>query len=361
MTATTPQVMEDFAPRTDLKLSRKVLVTGHAGYIGTVMTRVLQAAGHEVVGCDTGYFEDCDLDSLPNDFIAIRKDIREISEADLSGFDAVIHLAALSNDPLGELNPDLTFEINYQASVRLAKFAKAAGVKRYLYSSSCSMYGSAGEDAVSEEAPLRPLTAYAESKVRVEEEVSKLAGDGFTPIFLRNATAYGASPRFRADLVLNNLSCWAFTTKSIRIMSDGTPWRPIVHIEDISRAFAAALTAPVELVHNQAFNVGRNSENYRVRDIANIVQEVIPGCSVAYAGAGEPDPRSYRVDFSKIARTLPSYQPQWDARRGVRELYGRFLSHGMTVEDFQSGRFTRLVQLKRLLDSARLDSSLRWS
>ena len=341
-------------------LPQKVLITGHAGYIGAVMVPLLRAAGHEITGCDTYYFEGRDVVESPRAFKVIRKDIRDLCDHDLEGFDAIVHLAALSNDPLGELNPGLTLEINFSASVRLAKIAKSAGVKRFLYSSSCSIYGAAGDDVLDETAPLRPVTVYAESKVRTEEALSKLASDGFSPVFFRNATAYGVSPSLRADLVLNNLCCWAYTTKRIRIMSDGTPWRPIVHIEDIARAFAAALVAPVEAIHNQAFNVGRNAENYQVRDLASIVHEVIPGCRVEYVGNGGPDPRSYRVDFGRIARTLPSFQPEWDARQGVHQLFQSFRTNGLTREDFEGWRFTRLAQLKRLIAAGQVDASLRW-
>ena len=324
------------------------------------MVPLFRRAHHNLVGLDLNYFSECDFGPRAEAIPAIRKDIRDLDENDLRGFDAVVHLAALSNDPMGELIPELTLDINYRASVKLARLAKAAGVKRFLYSSSCSIYGAAGDQVMSENAPLKPMTAYAESKVRAEEEISALAGEGFSPVFLRNATAYGASPRFRADLVLNNLTCWAFTTKAIRIMSDGTPWRPIVHIEDIARAFLAALAAPVEKIHDQAFNVGLDAENYRVRDIAEIVKHVIPGCTVEYAGKGGFDPRSYRVDFGKIARALPDFQPKWNVGMGVEEVYAGFQRNGLSLEDFQGWRFTRLGQLRRLIDSGRLDASLRW-
>ncbi|MGH7349472.1 MAG: NAD-dependent epimerase/dehydratase family protein, partial [Candidatus Rokuibacteriota bacterium] len=277
----------------------RVLVTGHNGYIGSVMVPILQAAGHEVVGLDSFFFEDCSLLQEDHRVPALRKDLRDVRPWDLDGFGAVAHLAALCNDPLGDLHPEWTYDINHKASVQLASMARAAGVARFLHASSCSMYGAAGgDDLLSEEAPLRPLTPYAISKVRTEEDVSKLADRSFSPVFMRNATAYGLSPRLRADVVLNNLVCWAHTTGRIRIMSDGTPWRPIVHVQDIARAFAAALSAPREAIHNQAFNVGANGENYQVRELAEIVRDTVPGCAVEYADGAGPDPRSYRVNFS---------------------------------------------------------------
>jgi len=341
----------------------RVLVTGHNGYIGSVMVPVLQAAGHEVVGLDTYYFEDCTLGEEQSPGIPVlRRDIRGVTSKDLQGFEAVIHLAALCNDPLGDLNPAWTFDINHLASVNLAKSAKEAGVQRFLYASSCSMYGATATDtALTEDAPLNPLTPYAISKVRTEEDVAKLADSGFSPVFMRNATAYGVSPRLRADVVLNNLTCWAFTTGKVRIMSDGTPWRPIVHVQDISRAFAEALVAPRKAIHNQAINIGVESENYQVRDLANIVQETVPGCQVEYAGQGGPDPRNYRVSFAKLAHLLPNFKPKWTARAGASELYEAFQRVGLTLADFQGRKFIRLNQLKHLLDSNRLDQSLRWT
>lgn len=340
----------------------RVLVTGHYGYIGSVMAPVLQAVGHEVVGLDAYYYEDCTLgDEESVDIPALRKDIRDITPKDLQGFEAVIHLAALCNDPLGDLNPAWTFDINHLASVNLARSAKCAGVERFLYSSSCSMYGASGTDMpLTEEAHLNPLTPYAVSKVRTEKDISDLATDEFSPVFMRNATAYGVSPRLRADLVLNNLTCWAYTTGRVRIMSDGTPWRPIVHIEDISRAFAEVLVAPRETIHNQAINIGVERENYQVRELAEIVQKTVPGCHVEYAGDGGPDPRNYRVSFGKLTRLLPGFQPRWTARDGARELYEACLRVGLTLPDFQGRKFIRLNQLRHLLDSNRLDRTLRW-
>ena len=340
----------------------RILLTGHNGYIGSVMLAVLQAAGHDVVGLDTFYFEECTLRDGPGCVAELRKDIRDLRPADLEGFDAVVHLAALCNDPLGDLHPEWTHDINHQASVSLARFAREAGVSRFLYASSCSMYGAAGGDEVlTEEAPLRPITAYAISKVRTEEDVCKLADRSFSPVFMRNATAYGVSPRLRADVVLNNLVCWAHTTGRIRIMSDGTPWRPIVHVQDISRAFVAALAAPREAIHNQAFNVGANGENYQVRELADIVRGTVAGCTVEYAAGAGPDPRSYRVDFSKLMRTFPDFRPQWNASFGAKDLYDALQEAQITLADFQGRRFIRLAQIKHLIDRGRLDGQLRWS
>jgi nucleoside-diphosphate-sugar epimerase len=339
----------------------KVLVTGHHGYIGSVTTAVLQAAGHEVVGLDTFFYEGCDLweDTQPLD--VLRRDVRDVTSADLAGFDAVVHLAALSNDPLGDFDPGLTADINYRATISLARAAQEVGVERFVFASSCSMYGAQGGDGtVDERAPLQPLTAYAESKVRSEQELALLASEDFSPVFMRNATAYGASPRLRLDIVLNNLVGWALTTGEVRIMSDGTPWRPLVHIQDIARATATLLEAPRELVHAEAFNIGGPNENYQVRDLGEIVRETVPGCAVTYAGSGDPDPRSYRVDFGKFAHAFSSFRFEWDARRGAVELHDAYRDAGLTYEEFDSHRFIRLRQLQLLLERGRLDDRLRW-
>ena len=339
----------------------RVLVTGHNGYIGSVMTRILSAARHEVVGLDTYYFERCTLGPERADARALRLDLRDVREEHLAGFDAVIHLAALSNDPLGNLHAQTTYEINHRASVRLAQLAKAAGVPRFLFASSCSLYGLAGDDMLDEEAAFNPITPYGESKILVEQDVRPLADERFTPVFLRNATAYGVSPRLRLDVVVNNLVGVAYTTGEVLIQSDGTPWRPLVHIEDFSRAFIAALHAPRELVHNQAFNVGRTEENYRVRDLAELVQEVVPGSVVRYAEGGGPDPRCYRVNCDKLARTLPEYQPQWTVKKGMEQLRDAFRRHDLTRDEFLGGRYFRIQRIRALQAEGRLDASLRWT
>jgi nucleoside-diphosphate-sugar epimerase len=338
-----------------------VLLTGHAGYIGAVLVPMLLEAKHEVTGLDTDFFAGCDFNGGLANVPAIRKDLRDVTVADLTGFDAVIHLAALSNDPLSDLNPECTYEINHRASVRLAEVAKTAGVPRFLFSSSCSLYGlAAGADSLAENAPFNPVTPYGESKVLVEQDVSRLADDNFSPTFLRNSTAYGVSPRLRADLVVNNLVGFAYTTGEVLIASDGTPWRPLVHVEDICRAFLAILHAPRELVHNQAFNVGRTEENYQIREIAAMVEEIVPGSRVKYAEGGGPDLRCYRVNCDKIARTLPEFQPGWSVRRGIEDLYISFKKHSLTLEEFTGSRYTRIKHLRSLLAAARLDPALRW-
>jgi nucleoside-diphosphate-sugar epimerase len=339
----------------------RVLVSGHHGYIGSVLMPLLARAGHEAVGLDCFYFDGCTLGPEGSGFPCLRKDLRDMQAGDLGGFDALIHLAALSNDPLGDLKGDWTYDINHLGSLRLAELAKHAGVRRFLFSSSCSMYGAnTSDDLLTEEAPLNPLTAYAISKVRLETGLAGLADDRFSPVYLRNSTAYGVSPRLRLDLVLNNLAAWAFTTGKVKIMSDGTPWRPIVHIEDISRAFIALMEAPRDLVHNQAFNIGRADENYQVRDLAGFVKETVPGCEIEYAGKGGTDPRNYRVDFTKLARTFPNLKLQWTARRGAQELYEAYKAAGLTAAELQGRRFIRLNQLKHLLAEGRLDETLRW-
>ena len=338
----------------------RVLLTGHLGYIGTILAPCLIEEGHQVVGLDSNFYEQCTFGHFSPDIPTIHKDIRDVKAEDLNGFDAIIHLAALSNDPLGNLNPDLTYEINHRASVRLAELAKTAGVQRYLFSSSCSTYGAAGEEMLTEEASFNPVTPYGHSKVLVEQDVSRLADDRFSPTFLRNATAYGVSPRLRFDIVLNNLVAWAFTTGQVLIKSDGSPWRPIVHIEDISRAFMLMLTAPRELVHNQAFNIGVNSENYTVRDIAEIVRETVPNCHIEYAKDGEPDKRSYRVNFDKLYKTFPSFSLKWNARLGAQELLSAYQKIGLKLEEFEGPRYKQIDHIKKLLAEGRLNSNLRW-
>ncbi|GDY32498.1 NAD-dependent epimerase/dehydratase family protein [Gandjariella thermophila] len=337
----------------------RVLLTGHQGYLGTVMAPVLAAAGHEVVGLDAGLFDGCVLGPAPDDPPGHRVDLRDVTAAHLSGVDAVIHLAALSNDPLGALAPELTYDINHHASVRLAKLARDAGVRRFLYASTCSVYGaSGGDDLVTEDAPLRPVTPYAESKVRVEDDLHGLADADFTPVYLRNATAFGYSPRLRADIVLNNLVAHAHLTGQVRVLSDGTPWRPLVHAADIARAFAAALAAPRDAVHDRAFNVGTERNNVTVAEIAGQVVEAVPGSRLLITGETGADPRSYRVDFSRFRAAVPGFDCEWTVKQGALELADAYQRHGLTQRDFER-RFTRLAWLRERSEAGAVDDTLR--
>jgi len=338
----------------------KVLLTGHDGYIGHILAPMLMERGHDVTGLDTFLYDGCGFPTEEPPMRVIRKDIRDVSSDELRELDAVLHLAGISNDPLGDLAPQTTYSINHEASVRLARLAKQAGVSRFVFSSSCSNYGAADDNYLDEEAGFNPVTPYAESKVWTEQDVAPLASEDFSPTFLRSATAYGVSPRLRGDLVVNNLVGHAVTTGQVLIKSDGMPWRPLVHIEDISRAFVAVLEAPREDVHNQAFNVGRTSENYRVRDVARMVAETVPGSEVTYAPGASPDTRNYRVNCFKLPTRVPGFKPQWTVRRGIEEVYDACVRHQVTAEQFVSSQFVRLKHIRELQASGKLDQTLTW-
>ena len=339
----------------------RVLVTGHHGYIGSVLVPMLRVAGHDVIGLDTFFYRGCDFGVSEGLETATALDVRDVTPSSLEGVDAIVHLAALSNDPLGDLNSGWTYAINRDGTVALARAAKHAGVSRFVLASSCSMYGAAaGDEALDESAALRPLTPYAESKVEAESALWDLAGDGFSPVAMRNATVYGVSPRLRLDIVLNNLVAWAHTTGAIRLQSDGSSWRPLVHVQDVARATMALLEAPVELVAGEAYNIGTEAQNYRIRELAEIVHDRLPHCDVTFAEGASPDPRSYRVAFTKFASTFPECRFEWTAERGADELASAYASVGLTFDEFESHRFIRLNQLKRLLEARRLDGALRW-
>lgn len=336
----------------------RVLVTGHQGYIGTRLVTLLKAAGVDLAGMDSGLFRDCaifPLDEIPT----VTKDIREVEFADLQGFDAVLHLAGLSNDPLGDIHPAMTYQINFEATVRLAELAKRAGVRRFIYASSCSVYGAAGDHIVDETGPFNPVTPYGSSKALSEAELTRLADSTFSPVFLRAATAYGVSPMIRFDLVVNNLVAWATATSRVHIKSDGTPWRPVVHVEDIARAYVAMLKAPTETVHLQAFNVGVQAENYQVRELAEFVRDAVPGAVIEYALDAGPDKRCYRVDFGKIQRLLPEFRPCWTARKGAAEIYEAIRLIGLRKSDFEGARYNRVDHLKLLARQGRIDDEMR--
>lgn len=338
----------------------RLLLSGHEGYIGRVLAPMLLDAGHEVTGLDNGMFDGCDFGRTPPaPMPALRMDIRDVTADDLAGYDAVLHLAGISNDPLGDLAPEVTFDINWHASVRLARLAKQAGVRRFLYASSCSNYGASGDRILDESAEFSPVTPYAVSKVKVEEELRDLADAGFSPVYLRAATAYGVSPRLRADLVVNNLVGYALTTGQVLIKSDGAPWRPLVHVEDIARAYLALVEAPREVVHDQAFNVGRSDENFRVREVADLVAEVVPGARVTYAPGAGPDVRNYRVSCEKLERQVPGYRPAWRLRDGIEQLHDAYRAQHLTEREFLGSRYLRVKRVQEQLAAGSLDFGLR--
>jgi nucleoside-diphosphate-sugar epimerase len=341
-------------------LIMRVFVTGNEGYIGTVLVPLLWAAGDEVVGLDSGLFRECSLETV-RPVPTIRKDIRDVEARDLDGVDAIIHLAGLSNDPLGDLNPRLTFEINHEATIRLAEIAKRLGIKRFLYASSCSVYGAAGDETLTEDSRLNPVTPYAESKMCSEQDLRRLADHTFTPVYLRAATAYGASPLLRFDLAVNNLVAWAATTGRVYLKSLGTAWRPLVHIEDIGEAYVGLLHAPDDIVHDRAFNIGRSSENYRICDVAELVRAAVPGTSIEFAEGAVADHRNYRVNFDRISDALPHYRPQWTVARGIEEVYRTIQKTGLKSDDFEGPRYNRIAYLQNLLGGGLVAPDLRWA
>jgi nucleoside-diphosphate-sugar epimerase len=335
----------------------RVLVDGDRGYIGAVLVPFMMAAGHEVEGLDAGWYDGCDFGAQPSGYVSRTGDIRDATPEDLAGFDAVIHLAAISNDPVGHLNPEATYSVNAEGAVHMARVAKEAGVPRFLFSSSCALYGAAGDAPVSEDGSFNPVTPYGESKVRAEAEISRLADDSFSPVYLRNATAYGSSPRLRADIVVNNLTGTALTRGEVKLQSDGSPWRPLIHAEDIARAFLAVMEAPREAVHDQAFNVGRDEDVVRIRDIATAVSEAL-NAPVTFAEGATADKRDYRVDFTKINEVLPAFRPEWTIAKGIDELAGDMNRIGLSAEDFEGPRYVRLERVNELKAAGRLDDLL---
>ncbi len=338
----------------------RVLLTGADGYVGRILWRRLRERGHSVVTLDSGLFAGCALGPEPAEPVDLPLDIRAVERRHLKGLDAVLHLAGISNDPLGDLDPAVTFAINHEASVRLARLAKKAGVSRFLFASSCSAYGAAGDAILDEEAPFNPVTPYAESKIRVERDLLAMADDRFSPVFLRSATAYGRAPRLRGDLVVNNLLGYALTTGRVLVKSDGTPWRPLVHVEDMAAAFVAVLEAPREAVHGEAFNVGRDEDNHRVRDLAEMVAAAVPGAVIAYAPGGGPDKRNYRVSFAKIRERVPGFRPAWTVEAGIRDLKEAYERHGLSLADLEGGKLIRLARIKEHLAAGRLGPDLAW-